>query len=262
MTTPYSKLMQSATAEAGLHSLQVPDDWMQGRSVFGGLQAALALRAMRAQVPQAPLRTLQGTFLAPVPAGAMRARAQILRSGKNATHVEARLVDGEATLALFVGVFGLARSSVVSVTPVQPAVRADTTVELRYVPGLAPNFIQHFSARWLRGLPPFTGDRGTEQVLEVTMLDEGQASEAHVLAIADFIAPIALSHLKAPAPGSTLTWMIEFLADRMDALALSGWRVDAQLSAARDGYTSQSVTIWGPGGVPVALSRQSMVVFG
>lgn len=37
-----------------------PEAWTQGRTIFGGLQAALVLRAMRGLVPQAvPLRVLQ-----------------------------------------------------------------------------------------------------------------------------------------------------------------------------------------------------------
>ena len=55
--------------------------------------------------------------------------------------------------------------------------------------------------------------------------------------------------------------MLELLTHRRD-LPCEGWRVDAQLDAAVDGYTSQGLTLWGPGGVPVALGRQSMVVFG
>jgi len=43
---------------------------------------------------------------------------------------------------------------------------------------------------------------------------------------------------------------------------LDGWRIDAQMMAADSGYTNQSLVLWGPGGVPVALGRQSMVVFG
>ena len=56
--------------------------------------------------------------------------------------------------------------------------------------------------------------------------------------------------------------MLELLRDPYDDLGMNDWRVDAELIAARDGYTNQSVMLWGPGGEPVALSRQSMVVFG
>jgi acyl-CoA thioesterase len=254
--------MQSARGEAGVLAVDVPEDWMQGRSVFGGLQVAIAVRAMRALVPDAVLRTLQTTFMSPVQRGLVRARAQVLRRGKSATHVEARLVDGAETLALVLAVFGTPRSSTVRVAPAQPPVEADKFFELHFIPGLMPNFTQHFAVRWIRGGPPFSGDTALDHVLEVGIRDEGQATESHAISIADFVPPLALSHLSTPAPGSTLTWMLEFLVDRVDQFALSGWRVDAQLVAAHDGYTSQSVMLWGPAGVPVATSHQAMLVFG
>jgi acyl-coenzyme A thioesterase PaaI-like protein len=260
--TPWTRLFAAVRAQAGSATLDIPPDWLQGRTVFGGLQAALAVRAMRTLVPQVPLRTLQGTFLAPVPAGAVTARARVLRTGRSATHVEAQLVDGDATLAVLVGVFGAARPSTVEVTPRQPAVEAKRPIEFGYLPGVMPAFTQHFKVRYLAGMPPYTGSADAAHVLEVGMRDDGPATEGHVLAIADYIPPVALSHLRSPAPGSTLTWMIELLAERFADLPLERWRVDATLAAARGGYTSQSVVVWGPGGEPLAFSRQSMVVFG
>ena len=261
MSTTLSCLMSIVTASPGQVSLDVPEDWLQGRSVFGGLQAAIALAAMRTLVAATPLRTLQATFIAPVPNGTVRCGARVLRSGKSATHVEARIEDAGSTSALFVGVFGEPRKSVVSVTPEQPVSSSVAPIELGYVPGLMPAFTQHFAARWLRGGLPFSGDTRREAVLEVDLVDDAKTSEAHVLAMADFIPPVALSHLTSPAPGSTLTWMLEMLSDRFASLPLDGWRIDAELFAARDGYTSQSVMVWGPDGEPVAISRQSMMVF-
>jgi acyl-coenzyme A thioesterase PaaI-like protein len=266
MPISFSTLLSSATEVDGTVTLDVPAEWMQGRSAFGGLQAALALRAMRAVVPDVPLRTVQATFVAPAPAGRLRARAHVLRRGQNATHVEARIGDGDATIAVVIGVFGAARRSAVAVIPTQPAVVEPSTevspIELQFDPGQFPTFVQHFSARLLRGRPPFSGSLDREQVIEVDLRDQGLTTESHVLAIADFIWPLGLSHLRSPANGSTLTWMLELIAERIDHLALSGWRVDAELVAARDGYTSQAVMVWGPNGVPVALSQQSMLVFG
>lgn len=277
----FSEVMQSLKPDGDSWTATVPEDWMQGRSVFGGLQAAYALRAMRALVPaELPLRTLQTTFLAPVPAGVVRVRARVLRQGKSAIHVEARLEDGAQTLCLTVGVFGAGRASAIALMPRQPVVENPKPLEFRHIPGVTPNFTQHFSAapgasaggvhsshgrqpsRWLRGGLPFSGHALPEAIIEINMQDRGPVSEYHVLAIADFIPPVALSLLKSPAPGSSLTWMIEFLRERFDDLPLPGWRVDAQLIAAGGGYTNQSVMVWGPGGIPVALSRQSMVVFG
>jgi len=260
--TSWSQLLAATRVAPGAAQLDVPADWMQGRTVFGGLQAAVALRAMRSLVPGVPLRTLQGTFLAPVPQGTVTAQAQVLRTGKSATHVEARIVDGDTTLALLVGVFGAPRASRVALAPRQTPVASPRPIDFPFMPGVTPEFTRHFKVRWLQGQPPYTGDTRVDHILEVGLRDAGPTTEGHVLALADFIPPIALSHLKAPVPGSTLTWMIEMLADRFDALGTERWRIDAQLAAAADGYTSQSVMVWGPAGEPVAMSRQSMVVFG
>lgn len=62
-----------------------PQSWTQGRTLFGGLQAALLVRAMRTHVePGLPLRTLQTTFVGPVFAGRLAIRCQVLRIGKSA----------------------------------------------------------------------------------------------------------------------------------------------------------------------------------
>jgi hypothetical protein len=258
----FTELLKSAAAGEGTCTIDVPEDWGMGRSTFGGLQVVLALLAMRTRVPDLPLRTLQTTFIAPVPIGPASARAQVLRTGKNTVHVEARIVNGEETLAIVIGVFGASRTSAVDVMPEQEPVANPRPIPFRFMPGITPNFTQHFASTWLSGTPPFTGDTLTRHVIETGMKDPGPVTENHVLAIADFMPPVALSLLKKPAPGSSMTWMIELLVDRFDALPPTGWRVDSELVAGKDGYTSQSVMIWGPGGVPVAISRQNMVIFG
>ena len=125
-----------------------------------------------------------------------------------------------------------------------------------------PNFTQHFRARWLVGAPPRSGDTHAENVIELAMRDPGKATECHVLAMADFIPPIALSWLQAAVPAASLSWMLELFPEDVASMPLEGWRVDAQMTAAHGGYTNQSLVLWGPGGVPVALGRQTMVVFG
>jgi len=260
--TPYSVLLSRARTGAGESQLDVPEDWLQGRTLFGGLQAAVAFAAMRSLVPQAPLRSLQATFLAPVPGGVVRSQARLLRSGKSTTYVESRIVSGDDTLALFVGVFGLPRPSAVKLISRQPVVTSDRPIDMPWIPGVTPNFTQHFKARWLVGGPPFTGGSHPDNVIELGMRDSGRATEYHVLAMADFIPPIALSYVKERIAAASVTWMLEMLAEDVSALPLEGWRVDAQMMAADSGYTNQSLVLWGPGGVPVALGRQSMVVFG
>jgi acyl-CoA thioesterase len=259
----FSRLMQGVVRDGGAWRATVTEDWLQGRSAFGGLQAALAVRAMRELVPtNMPLRSLQVTFLSPVPAGEVEVRATCLRQGRSAIHIEASLCDGAQVLCRVLGVFGMARSSALDFQPEQTPMQGTSAKELPYVEGRMPAFTQHFRASWLKGDLPFSGGNQRESVVQLSLRDEGEADETHVLAMADFIPPIALGMFEQPVPGSSLSWMIELLRDRFDDLGMQDWRVDAQLLAARDGYTNQSVMLWGPHGEPLALSQQSMVVFG
>lgn len=258
-----SSLIRSAVADGARLYVEVGDDWLQGRSVFGGLQAAIAVAAMRSQLPAGlPLRTLQMTFIAPVPAGGVRAVAQLLRSGKNAVHVQARLEDEHGgLLALVIGVFGGARASRVQREPVLPPVAGAALTPLPYIAGVTPNFMQHFDTALTAGALPFADRPVVANQYLLGLRDEGGTGEWQLLAIADFVPPVALSWMDRPSPGSSLTWMLELLVEDYAAQPLHGWRVDAELTAARDGYTSQTNWIIAPDGRAVALSRQSMVVF-
>src|SRR5580704_11541008 len=94
----FSQVLESLVVRNGVGSVAVPEDWMQGRSVFGGLQSALALHAMRARMhgtaADLPLRVLQTTFVAPMTGASTRIDARVLRVGKSTAHVEARLSEG------------------------------------------------------------------------------------------------------------------------------------------------------------------------
>jgi acyl-coenzyme A thioesterase PaaI-like protein len=262
--TTFSQLLASAVREADTWKLDVPEDWMQGRTAFGGLQVAFALHAMRWLLPSVPLRTLQTTFLAPV-AGCMRARARVLRQGKNVALVEARLGDDAAPQAIVIGAFGVARSSVVERDVERPQIAFSR--DHHAGPSFdeprdgAPGFARHFEVRRLLGRPPFSGDTTHHHVLDVRFEDGDRTTEAQLIAIADFIPPIGMSFLQTPAPGSTLTWMLELLVEDLSAVRPGAFRVHAELVAARNGYTSQAVTVFAPDGTALALSHQHMLVF-
>lgn len=258
-----TELKQALRVESGSITSRIDDDWLQGRSAFGGLQGAFAIWAMRTLVPDTmPLRTFQMTFVAPVGAGDVVTRARVLRAGKNTVHVEARIEHGDDVLAHAIAVFGTARESIV----VREIPRAPTAQEggtrLPFMPGITPNFMQHFDVRLLDGGLPFSGSHATRNVFGIGMKEPGNASEAHLIAIADFVPPVALSWMPKLTPGSSMTWMLEVLDPSFATQSLQGWRVEAEMVAARDGYSSQSTIIYAPDGTATVLSRQSMVVFG
>jgi hypothetical protein len=259
----FSTLLAAMARDGDTWTVSVEDTWLQGRSVFGGLQGAMALRVMRPHVREGlPLRVFQMNFVAPIPPGEVRLSSRLLRAGKNTAQVESRILQDGNTAAIAVAVFGASRPSRVRVMPERPAIDASAAFDMPHVPRVLPNFAQHFDVKWLRGGLPFTGASIPEASIELGMPGEETTTAEHIVAIADMPPPVALNYLDARAPGSSMTWSLEMLTESVAHLPPRGLRLDCTLVAARDGYTSQSVTMWGPGGEPIALSRQSMVVFG
>lgn len=79
----YTKQLADLQIVGNAVTLELTQDWLQGRSGYGGWQAALAVKAMRALLgDELPLRSLQVNFIAPVPAGRVTAYAELLRRGK------------------------------------------------------------------------------------------------------------------------------------------------------------------------------------
>ncbi|HUP90640.1 MAG TPA: thioesterase family protein [Solimonas sp.] len=260
-----SEILRSMTGQGGEWSAQVPEDWQQGRTLFGGLQAALAVRAMRGLVPPGvPLRSLQVTFVAPVPAGTVRVEARLLRTGKSALHAQAQIMDGAQVACLAVAVFGAARESSLSIAP--PPVRADVgpqdAREFPYVRGFTPEFTRHVRMRWARGGFPFSGQAEPRTQIYVQMRDEPVVDEYQLIALADVIPSPGLSMFRKAAMASSMTWTLDILRDRYDADPAGAWWIDAEVTSGRDGYLAQTATLWSGAGEAVALSRQGVVVFG
>jgi len=108
--TSYSDLIASITyQDDGTAGLHIPPDWMQGRTTYGGLSAALCLKAARPLAEGVPLRSAQIAFVGPV-GGDVRIAASVLRRGKSAVYISADILapdDSVATRAVFV--FGSTR---------------------------------------------------------------------------------------------------------------------------------------------------------
>jgi acyl-CoA thioesterase len=95
--TTFATLLDRAQNVTGTTPLRVPGDWMQGRAGYGGLVGALALKAMRAQVPaERKVRSLSMAFVGPVGSAPFSIQTQKLRTGKSVTTVEAKVIqDGD-----------------------------------------------------------------------------------------------------------------------------------------------------------------------
>ena len=245
-------------------TLVLTADWLQGRSAYGGWQAALAVLAMRAVVGNdIALRSLQSNFIAPVPPGAVSATAEVLRRGKSVAQLEARiLVDGKVAFAA-VGIFGVSRNSLIEeLTTAPPASGSpETGVNWPDAEGQRPAFSRNFEYRWSPGKEPYAGNEHSEGQIYVRFSDDAVRSEAHLICMADAIPPSGLSRLTSPSPLSTINWTLELINPIRDEERQHWLRFDNSLTAAFDGYSWENTSIWSEKGSLLALSRQCVAVF-
>lgn len=263
-----SELLQ--IARNGAESMLIPGDWAQGRACFGGIVAALAYETMAREVAEdRPVRSLSMTFVGPVePDAPFRIEVETLREGRAVTQLFARIIQNEQTTTLLQGSFGSARPSAVQVeaepAPVLPA--ADACQVLPYISGLTPEFIQHLTLRWGLGGLPFSNNTSRQMGGWVSLRDEaggggGLLGAAHILLLVDAWPPAVLSHLRSPAPGSSLTWTIEFVQPLAKIPAGEPCAYRVHIEQAGDGYAHTAAGLWGPAGELLALSRQVTTVF-
>ena len=262
----FSEIVRSMTPADGGMSVDLPDVWLQGRTIFGGLQSAVLVRAMRAHVGDAvPLRSLQVSFIAPVPAGRVLVTTRVLRQGKSVAQVEARIaVDGQDA-CVSLGIFGATRESKLSIEPPRPVAPAKPEADskpLPFITGRSPAFAQHVEMRFGAGRFPFTGGAEPKTQIWCRFKDEPVVDESVLIGIADLPPSPALSVLTTIVIASSMTWTLEFLRHDWDPTVTTGWLFDLEANAARDGYVNQTGVLWSGDGKAVALSRQTVVVFG
>ena len=64
--TPFSQLIAAMRTRGDEYTIDLPADWLQGRTAYGGLSASLCLEAaLRAHIDLPPLRSAQFCFIGP-----------------------------------------------------------------------------------------------------------------------------------------------------------------------------------------------------
>ncbi|WP_447591631.1 acyl-CoA thioesterase [Aquipseudomonas campi] len=246
----------------------VPPLWGQGRATFGGLVAAMIYEAIRAKVPTGrPVRSLSITFVGPMQMNEPVAfEVEVLREGKAVSQMLGKAVQQGAVVAIMQGSFGASRPSVVTVSSIPaPAMKpVEECQELPYIKDVTPEFTRFLAMRWGLGGLPFTNNPSREMGGWVRLrsdVSHDKVTEAHLLALVDAWPPAVLSHLKAPAPGSSLTWTIEFVQPVANLTTHDWCLYEAKIEHARDGYGHVSAGLWSPSGELLAISRQTVTVF-
>jgi len=244
---------------------RIPEGWGQGRATFGGLIAALALRAARRRLGEPrPARGLLAVFPAPLGPGEVELHVRELRHGKAVSHLQAEVRRGDDIGCVLMASFGGARASALVVPgdapPGAPPPEGRPVLRPAQVP--APEFTQHVDYRSTFGGMPYAGLDTREIGGWCRLRDEpGPIAEEHLVALVDVWPSPAVTRMPAPAPAASITWAMELLEVEPDVPGAAWWLYRAELEASAGGYAHSAARLWSPAGRLAALSRQSVAVF-
>ncbi|WP_404338824.1 thioesterase family protein [Sphingomonas sp. MMS12-HWE2-04] len=256
--TPIAQILAGADRQDHGFSATIPSDWMQGRTAYGGLSAALALDAALALEPDLPpLRSAQVAFIGPL-AGRVTVTATKLRRGRNAAFLQSDVTseNGLGLRATFV--FMSALPSQIAHEAGERAPIAPPRPDAELYTGPDTFFTGNFNffdsgaalapAEWLRWAR-LRDAAGLGPMIELMAIGDGLPPAAFKLAA------------ERATPLSSLNWQINFLVPTPSTQD-GWWLLHARANSARDGNSSQRMTIWNAAGDPIAEAMQSVAIFG
>ena len=257
MTLP--EIIAAGTSSADRCGFEIPPEWMQGRTSYGGLSTALALEtALRLHPQLPPLRSAAVSFIGPL-AGEVTVTARELRKGRNATWIAAE-VTSEAGIGL--------TASFVFMGPVESALHLNDAPPpagwigpedaLPLPPRTGPGFLGNFEVRF--GLP--RADKPLPELCWWVRLRDraGLDPMVEMMTIADALPPGVMPLLRA-GPVSSMTWLVNLLTPSPTTRD-GWWLVRSAGNYAENGCSSQEMGVWNAAGEPVAMGMQSIALFG
>lgn len=269
-TKTFTELLKTASLISGKGiTYNLTEDWMQGRAIYGGLSTALCLHGAMEQLDDLPpLRSVNVNFIGPA-SPEVYVEATVLRRGKNVVFVESRLLGQAGLITHCVFSFGAARESRLdtmyedkmkapspeSVGPLFP--ENSLKPDQKRVP---PSFTQHFEVGFVNGNYPFSGSDDPYMELWVKHKDAAAKDVTALVALADMPPPAIFPAFEGFAPISSMSWMFNILTD--DLTNESGWwLMGTYAEHARQGYSSQNMTIYNDQGELVVVGRQNIAIF-
>ncbi len=251
----FAALIATAKQADGSLAFNVPDDWLQGRTAYGGLTAAVAYNAakgVQAQLP--PLRSAQIAFIGPV-SNDIHARATLLRRGKSSAFIEARVTSNGELAMLGTFLFMAERASPVSLAaPTAPTTPPPENAEPA-MRGKGPAFRSHLEYRHAASVQ----DREKPELLRWVRLREREGIDpvSELLLIGDALPPGILPLLETPSTASSANWTVHLHGSEI-ATHDGWWLVQTRAESALGGISSQLMALWNRAGDAVLSSSQTV----
>ena len=257
--TPIREILAAATPIEGGFRAQIPSDWLQGRTAYGGLSSALALHAAQGIEPDLPpLRSAQVSFIGPL-SGEVRVTATKLRRGRTAAFIQADIVSDAGLGYRAVFVFMAEQPSRVALSGGLAATLPAPAADAKLYTGPDEFFTGNFNFLDLKAEAP-----GEAEWLRWARLRDyaGIDPMVEVLALADALPPAAFKLFgKEFVPLSSVTWIVNLLTPT-PATTDGWWLLSAESQHAVNGGSSQTMMLWNADGVPIAQGMQSVAIFG
>ncbi|MEO1921019.1 MAG: thioesterase family protein [Sphingomonadaceae bacterium] len=261
MTQSAGQLFAAIREEGDGFAAQVPPEWAQGRTAYGGYSTALAYEAARrVSEDLPPLRSAQIAFVGPL-AGDVTLRANVLRQGRNATWIAAE-IEGEKGIGLTATfVFMRALESGYAFSS-RPAPRDLVSLDqASHLPShdARPTFTSNLELKFAR---PRLDEAEPSLTWYARLEDrDGLDPTTELLLLADALPPGVLGLGPVRAPMSSMMWQVNLLTD--DPATRDGWfLLDSRADHARDGNSNQDMSVWDRDGRPLAAQMQSFALFG
>lgn len=256
MTSLTALLADARRTESGFVS-EIPPNWLQGRTAYGGLSSALALAAAKQVEPDLPpLRSAQVAFVGPL-SGEVTVATTRLRRGRNAAFMQADVVSSAGLGLRATFVFMAPLESSVSVDAAPLAGQRPPSAGAELYTGPSGFFTGNFNFFDLKAAA------GPREWLRWGRLIErdGLDPEVELMALGDALPPAAFKLFAQTTPLSSLTWHMNILRPRA-ATRDGWWLLHAATDAAQNGYSSQRMRMWSADGTLVAEGMQGVAIFG
>ena len=256
------KALSTITGHDEHFVVEAPEGWTQGRTLYGGITAALCAEVSLRRFPGLPpLRSAQFAFIGPA-SGTLRLEPQLLRQGRSATITSVDCYAGDNLAARAIFTYGATRESRVAHDFAQvPEVPAPDTSESLHGAG-TPGFFHNFDIRLAAGERHLSGSKEPWMLAWVRHRDdEGVDPAVSFLALADALPPAAMITLSEPAPISTMTWHVD-LCEQPPAQPGSWFLLRTSSEHAAEGYSQQIMEAWDNTGTRIATGHQTVAIFG
>ena len=258
--TPIADILDAATlTETGL-AATIPADWMQGRTAYGGISSALALHAAQQCEPDLPpLRSAQIAFIGPL-AGEVTVSATKLRRGRYAAFIQSDVASAAGLGLRATFVFMADQPSTIAYADDVTTDRAPPPADAALYTGPDEFFTGNFNFLDIRD-----DSVGAAEFLRWTRLRARQGLDpmTELMAVADGLPPAAfkLFGKGAQVPVSSLTWIVNLLTPS-PATRDGWWLLGARTGFAKNGCSSQEMSVWNADGALIARGMQSVAIFG